>query len=186
MFKRLFGLTPTTNQTVIDALYDRIVAAARQPVPYADWDVPDTPIGRFEMLSLHVFLILHRLRGEEQAGRDIAQELTDEFFKDVEHSLRELGISDQGVPKRMKKLARMFYGRVAAYSGAIEANDAAALAEALRRNVRPGEESWPQAGSLARYALLAEAELRSQPTARLLTGEVVFPSPAASVSGQAA
>lgn len=84
---------------------------------YAQFQVPDTPLGRYEMLSLHIFLALHRMRGENRALADLAQEIADEFFKDVDHSLRELGIGDQGVPKRMKKLARMFYGRVAAYGG---------------------------------------------------------------------
>ncbi len=110
MFQRLFGQRHA-NRTITDALYRQIVAAARQPLFYSAWNVPDTPLGRFEMLSVHMFLFLHRMRREEGASREIAQVLTDEFFRDVEHSLRELGIGDLGVPKRMKKLARMFYGR---------------------------------------------------------------------------
>src|SRR5690606_20273166 len=115
------------------------------------WEVPDTPLGRFEMLSLHMFLFQHRVRGETGAMREIAQILTDDFFAEVEHSLRDLGIGDMGVPKRMKKLARMFYGRTAAYADALERKDAPALAQALARNVRPDSPAWPQAESLAHY-----------------------------------
>ncbi|TIR44271.1 MAG: ubiquinol-cytochrome C chaperone, partial [Mesorhizobium sp.] len=125
------------------------LAAARQTVFYSDWNVPDTPLGRFEMLSLHMYLIQHRLRGEGGAAAEIAQVLIDEFFLDVDHSLRELGISDVGVPKRMKKLAKMFYGRTAAYDEALRDDDGAALAVALARNVRPDAGEWPEASLLA-------------------------------------
>ncbi len=84
--------------------------------------------------------------------RDIAQDVTDTFFLDLDHSLRELGIGDLGVPKRMKKLARMFYGRTASYADALEKQDRVAMAEALRRNMRPESETWPEAGALADYA----------------------------------
>ena len=77
MFKRLFGGDRNANRAITDALYGQIVAAARQPVFYSDWNVPDTPLGRFEMLSLHMFLFQHRLRGEAGVSRDIAQVLTD-------------------------------------------------------------------------------------------------------------
>ncbi|TGS35672.1 ubiquinol-cytochrome C chaperone, partial [bacterium M00.F.Ca.ET.180.01.1.1] len=115
------------------------------------WNVPDTPLGRFEMLSLHMFLVQHRLRGEDGVAQEIAQVLIDEFFLDVDHSLRELGISDVGVPKRMKKLAKMFYGRTAAYDDALRDDDRAALAAALARNVRPDAGEWPEAPLLASY-----------------------------------
>ena len=85
--------------------------------------MPDTPLGRYEMLALHMFLFLHRMRGEVGTAAAVAQEVTDTFFLDVDHSLRELGIGDVGVPKRVKKLARMFYGRAAAYGEALDAGD---------------------------------------------------------------
>ncbi len=149
MFQRLFGRERSANRAITEALYASIVAAARQPLFYSDWNVPDTPLGRFEMLSLHMFLFQHRLRGETGASRELAQILIDEFFTDVDHSLRELGIGDLGMPKRMKKLARMFYGRTVAYADALERGDRAALAAALARNIRPDAASWPEAGGLA-------------------------------------
>jgi cytochrome b pre-mRNA-processing protein 3 len=177
MFQRLFGRQRQANRTITDALYSAIVAAARQPAFYRDWNVPDTPLGRFEMLSVHMFLFLHRMRNEDGASREIAQVLTDEFFRDVEHSLRELGIGDLGVPKRMKKLARMFYGRVAAYAGALEHDDRAALAAALARNVRPDSTDWPSADLAASYVIAADRSLCGQKVDAILAGAIHFPDP---------
>jgi cytochrome b pre-mRNA-processing protein 3 len=178
MFKRLLGLDPNPNQNVVDDLYEQIVAAARQPTLYADWQVPDTPLGRFEMISLMLFLVLRRLRGEQGAAEAISQDLVDTFFKEVEHSIRELGIGDAGVPKRMKKLARMFYGRTKSYGDALDESDDAALAEALKRNVQPVADDWPQAQQLARYATQIAQALASQPLDALTKGVIAFPDAA--------
>jgi len=175
MFQRLFGRERYANRAITDALYAQIVAAARQTVFYSHWNVPDTPLGRFEMLSLHMFLFQHRLRGEQGAAAEVAQVLIDEFFLDVEHSLRELGISDVGVPKRMKKLAKMFYGRTAAYDDALREDDRAALAAALARNVRPDAGAWPEAPLLANYVSEASRELAAQTGESIVAGKVAFP-----------
>ncbi len=175
MFKRIFGSDKAAKEKITDGLYDQIVAAARQPALYADWGVPDTPLGRYEMISLHLFLVLHRLRGETGTLREIAQELTDRFFADLDHSIRELGVGDLSVPKRMRKLARMFYGRVASYAEAVEAGDEAMLAAALARNVRPDEATWPQAAALSRYVLAAHRDLAGQGLPELAAGRIVFP-----------
>jgi cytochrome b pre-mRNA-processing protein 3 len=177
MLKHLFGRRRSVSRATVDRLYDQIVAAARQPELYSAWNVPDTPLGRFEMVALHMFLFLHRVRGESGPIAEIAQELTDEFFRDVEHSIRELGISDPGVPKRMKRLARMFYGRAVAYGDAIDGDDAPALAQALARNVRPGIDGWVEAAELAAYVRDAAASLAAQPSSGFLGGEIAFPSP---------
>lgn len=183
MFQRLLRHGRPSRRATIDAIYDEIVAAARQPVFYAEWNVPDTPLGRFEMLSLHVFLFLHRLRAGDEAAREAAQAVTDTFFSDVEHSLRELGIGDIGVPKRMKKLARMFYGRAAAYGAAIEADDEAGLAEALKRNVAPEADEWPGAVPLAAYVLTANRTLAETSSEALLAGRLPFARPGAERAG---
>jgi cytochrome b pre-mRNA-processing protein 3 len=162
------------SRAVTDRLYAEIVAAARQPLLYAAYNVPDTPLGRFEMLSLHVFLILHRLRAEEGAAKEVAQELTDEFFLDVDHSLRELGIGDHGIPRRVKKLGRMFYGRAVAYGRAIDEGDRAGLAASLKRNVRPDTESWPEAEQLADYALAAWKRVAGAATDAFASGSFRF------------
>ncbi len=174
MFSRLFGRFSSGNKHVVDALYGEIVASARQPRLYAEWAVPDTPLGRYEMMALHLFLLLHRLRGEDGPQKAAAQELTDEFFRDVEHSIRELGIGDAGVPKRMKKLARMFYGRVASYDAALDAGDMDALASALARNVRPDTMVWPHAADLAAYTVRTRDALAAQSSADIAAGRVSF------------
>lgn len=176
IFQRLFGRERAANRTITEALYASIVAAARQQAFYSHWQVPDTPLGRFEMLSLHMFLFQDRMRGEAGAPREIAQVLIDEFFTDVEHSLRELGIGDLGIPKRMKKLARMFYGRTSAYADAIERGDRDGLAAALARNVRPEATEWPEAGQLADYVMEAAAALREQRSDAILAGSLAFPA----------
>lgn len=179
MLKKWFATNRSENRRITAALYGEIVAAARQPVFYAEWGVSDTPLGRYEMLTLHMFLLLHRLRGGGEGARDVSQDLTDEFFRDVEHSLRELGVGDQGVPRRMKKLARMFYGRAAAYGAAIDAGDRVALADAFGRNVwSNGEGSPAHAGALAAYAAQAWEEISAQPAAALLAGRLSFPAAA--------
>jgi cytochrome b pre-mRNA-processing protein 3 len=179
MFHRLFGRERSANRAITEALYASIVAAARQAPFYSVWNVPDTPLGRFEMLSLHMFLFQHRLRGETGASRELAQVMIDEFFTDVDHSLRELGVGDLGIPKRMKKLARMFYGRTVAYADALERNDRAALAAALARNIRPDAASWPEAGGLAIYVMDAVRMLEKQESEAIRGGSVHFPVPAA-------
>lgn len=179
MFQRLFGRERQANRAITDALYTRIVAAARQEPFYSAWNVPDTPLGRFEMLSLHMFLFQHRLRGETGASADIAQQLIDEFFLDVDHSLRELGISDVGVPKRMKKLAKMFYGRTESYKDALERDDHAALAAALMRNVRPDAKEWLQASELADYVFAANRALAELPSQDICAGKLTYPVPQA-------
>ena len=175
MFKHLFGAARKRNRAIADALYEQIVAAARQPTAYSAWNVPDTPLGRYEMLALHMFLMLRRLKGEGPAADALGQELTDGFFLDVDHSLRELGIGDMGIPKRMKRLARMFYGRVVSYEAALDANDAEALAAAVTRNVRPDVGVWPESASLAAYVMATDAALRAQPLDALLAGHVDVP-----------
>jgi cytochrome b pre-mRNA-processing protein 3 len=177
MFQRLFRRDRSTNRSITEELYASIVAAARQEPLYSEWLVPDTPLGRFEMLSLHMFLFQHRMRGEGDAARDMAQILIDDFFTDVDHSLRELGVGDLGVPKRMKKLAKMYYGRTAAYGSALDRGNGADLAAALARNVCPTVASWPEATYLADYVVDADKVLAGQGVEAILSGTLHFPKP---------
>lgn len=174
MLKRILGLASRSNRNITTAIYSAIVAAARQPGFYADLGVPDTPLGRYEMLCVHLFLFLHRFKGAGGAEGALAQDVTDAFITDVDDSLRQLGIGDMGIPRRVKKLARMFYGRAASYGEACEAGDAGALAEALRRNIRPETEQWPEAGALAAYMLESVGHLANQPNAAILAGKIEF------------
>lgn len=129
------------NRAIVDGLYGQLTEAARDPVYYRDMNVPDTVMGRFEMLSL--FMVLW-LRGAQSAGQTVAplaQDMVDTFFEDIDHSIRELGVGDTSVPKRMKKLARMFYGRTESYGVALDNGDEQALADALSRNIHPDSDA---------------------------------------------
>lgn len=159
------------------ALYGAIVAQARQPALFADYGVPDTLDGRFDMIVLHTVLVLRRLRGEPVPTSDRAQALFDLFMADMDRSLREMGVGDTTVPKRIKRMASAFYGRLGAYVGALDAGDRPALAAALARNIRPDEADDAPSERLARYVEAAAAALAAAPVADILDGRVAFPDP---------
>jgi cytochrome b pre-mRNA-processing protein 3 len=170
---RLFGFGNKSNSRIIDALYGSIVAAARQPFFYASFGVEDSPLGRFEVLSAHMALILRVSRKADQTVKDTVQVLNEEFFKDVDHSLRELGIGDAGVPKRMKKLVSMFYGRVDSYVAAIDAGDQTALKAALERNIAP-KGKLRDAQGFAIYMMNAAKRVEAQVPDDFLAGKLNF------------
>jgi cytochrome b pre-mRNA-processing protein 3 len=156
------------NREIVDALYAEIVERARQPRLFSAIGVADTVMGRFEVLAIHMFLALARLRREpELAG--LAQELVDRFVLDIDHSIRELGVGDQSVPKRMRKLTGVFYERVAAYDLALETRTRTALAQALAGRALPAEDE-DAAGRLAAYMLEENSRLAELPAASLLAG----------------
>jgi cytochrome b pre-mRNA-processing protein 3 len=114
-------------------LYARAVEQARRPEFYSGLGVPDTLDGRFEMIALHVFLLLHRLKQSGEAAA-LAQALFDVMFQDMDQNLREIGVGDLSVGKRVKTMAKALYGRCAAYEAGLVEGDAS-LAAALRRNL---------------------------------------------------
>jgi cytochrome b pre-mRNA-processing protein 3 len=165
ILNRLFARKADPTQL----LYETIVAAARQPRFFSDMSVPDTVDGRFDMIVLHLFLVLERLAGEKG---NTAQSLTDVFFRDMDRSLREMGVGDLSVGKKVRKMAEAFYGRIKAYSIA-KSNDDELLAEALQRNVYAGEAS-PHAKALADWMKGARNILTKQKTADIMNGHVSF------------
>jgi len=106
-------------KNTIAALYGAIVAQARRPVFYQGLEVPDTVLGRFDLIVLHLVLLLRRLREGEAVHRELAQGVFDAFCRDMDDNLREMGISDQGVPRQMRKVGAAFYGRAQAYEAAL-------------------------------------------------------------------
>ncbi len=163
------------------ALYGAIVAQARHPALYAGIGVPDTLDGRFDMIVLHAVLVFRRLRGEPPAVAERSQALFDLFMADMDRSLRELGVGDLSVPKRIKKMAEAFYGRLDVYVGALDAGDAARLTDALARNVFP-DGAPPTVGRLAAYVVAAAAALAETATADVIEGRIAFPEPLAAES----
>lgn len=174
----IFGLLrkKNANQRIVERQYAHLTAAARQPYLYAALDVPDTVMGRLEMLSAVLILYFRRTRSSATSGQEIAQQIVDAFFQDIDHSIRELGISDVGVPKRMKKLAARFYGRLESYAAALDGGSKDTLALALKRNIYPQEtETAPDMHGLARYLFAAEAHLTATEERVIETGEAQLP-----------
>lgn len=156
-------------------LYLALVAQARAPAFYADCGVPDTLDGRFDMIVLHVVLVIRRLRAEGIEGKALAQALFDVMIDDMDRSLREMGVGDLGVGRRVKAMAKAFYGRAAAYEAAL-AEGVEAVAEALGRNLFRG--ACADAGGLAAVAgyvcALARA-LDAHSGDEIAAGEIRFP-----------
>ena len=132
MFER--WRTKRQNREVVDRAYEAVVARARRPALYLEGGLPDTVMGRFEALGIEVFLLLDRCRGDA-ALTAFAQDLVDRFMLDVDHSLREIGIGYQGVPRRMRKLAGRFYARVRDFEAPLAARDAPALEHAIEARI---------------------------------------------------
>ena len=158
----------------IEAIYGMIVTQAREPLFYRDLAVPDTVNGRFDLLLMHLWLVLRRLKSVE-LGQGLSQALFDHFCNDMDDNLRELGVSDLKVPKRMQAFGEAFYGRTAAYDLALT-DGHEALAQALCKNVLNGE-NIEKARQLAIYAEGAMSALDRQDEAALMSGTFKLPSP---------
>lgn len=175
MIGRIFGRN-AARERMIGTLHLRINEAARVPGLYTALGVPDTVEGRFECLCLHVILMLRQLDRLPAPAEDVAQDLVNAVFLQLDSSLRELGVGDFGVPKRMKKLGAAFYGRAAGYGGALDADDAAALADVLARNVLATEDSAAAAG-LVGYVMASAESLAGADLAALIDRGPRFPQP---------
>lgn len=156
-------------------LYAAVVAQARHPYFYTEWGVPDTPTGRFDLIVLHSFLVMHRLKGDP-AGRPVAQALCDAVVEDLDRNLREMGIGDLSVGKKVKRLMEGYYGRLAGYEEALQAGDGA-LVLALQRNLYASAAAGAGATGLAPYVKREAAALQNQPIERLTGGAVTFGAP---------
>jgi cytochrome b pre-mRNA-processing protein 3 len=153
----IFGwLKKRTGEDAVQELYARVAEASRAPQLYLACAVPDTVEGRLESLTLHAMLVLRRMQSLPEPGPAAAQDFVDTLFRHIDAGLRELGVGDAVVPKRMKSIAENFYGRVKAYTPAFDARDATGLAEALARNI-PGVD----AARLAEVMLGAEGLIAS-------------------------
>jgi cytochrome b pre-mRNA-processing protein 3 len=167
-----------TRADTISSLYGMIVAQARTICFYQGYAVADTVDGRFELMVLHLALVLERFFADP-ALRELGQGLFDHFWRDMDHNLREMGVGDLAVPKRMRRLGEAYYGRAEAYRTALAA-EGEALAEALARNVYGGEAVNTDAPRrLAAYMREAVAALAGQDAERLAQGALRFPAPAA-------
>ena len=160
------------------ALYTAAVQAARDPVFYTRFGVPDTLDGRFDMIGLHVSLMMDRLRREPSPGPELAQAVFDAMFSDMDVHLREMGVGDMSVGKRVKRMWEAFHGRALAYEGALAAGDRPALEAALARNIWPDGAPDGAAARLAAHAMALDSTLAAQRFGSFAEGRAEFGLPA--------
>ncbi len=173
MLKNLFRTRSADRMGL--PLYAAAVEQARDPAFYTVLRVTDEIDARFELYTLHVLLLVLRLRDEDgvdaEQGAEAAQNLFDVYVSALDNALRELGVNDVTMAKKMRRLGEALYGRMTAYETALRAGDAAALADGLARNVY-GTEDRASGEGLAAYGLRARAGLARQPLDAILTGPV--------------
>jgi cytochrome b pre-mRNA-processing protein 3 len=169
----IFGLfKKDPRREIVLSLYTRTANASRARWLYVDGNVPDTVEGRLDALTLHALIVMRRLKALPEPAPEVGQEFIDVLFQHVDHGLRELGVGDTTVPKRMKKIAQNFYGRVGAYSGPLDKRDGAALAAALERNI-PGV----AAALVSAYLIAAEDGFAARSLDQVLNDEDLFAAP---------
>ncbi len=174
-FLRKLGFS--ARNPAAEALYATAVGAAREPAFYVELGVPDTATGRFDLIVLHVFFLIRRLREADSEARDLAQDLFDHMFADMDRSLREMGVGDLSVGRQVKALAQGFYGRSAMFEAALAAPETD-MAGVLRRNLYGGDEtvSTPdRLASLSRYIEAQAKAVATQDVDDLKRGLAVFP-----------
>jgi len=167
----------SSSATLIDLLHGEIMARSRQPEFYRDLGVADTIDGRFEMVTLHAAIAVRLLGRSPPPGPEVARDLTDSLFHHFEIALRESGVSDIAVPKRMKKLAQSYLGRAQAYAAALDGPDPDLLGAALARNVFLVESpnDAPAARKLARYVRALDECVNRAGMSALLDNDVDWP-----------
>lgn len=172
LLDRLFR--PRPAQAMGRTLYAQVVEQARTPALYEALACPDTIEGRFELYTLHLMLLLERLRAANSGGAEISQALFDAYLKGLDAALREMGVGDLSVGKKMRRLGEAFYGRGKSYDAALAAlPDLGALTALLGRTVYEGAEA-SRAPDLAAYVLAQREALAAEPLERLLAGEVTW------------
>lgn len=155
------------------ALYETIVAVARQPVFYAEYGVPDTIDGRFDMVTLHAALVIHFLGTAGESGHKLSQQLFDTMFRDFMQNLRQVGIGDLSIARHFHRMAAGFNGRARAYAPALAGHNGAAITAAVARNVYRTPDA-PHAAALGNYMFRQFEHLATVGTDRLLSGQLLF------------
>ena len=168
---------PRTAQAMGQRLYAGVVAQARTPALYEDYGAPDTVEGRFELYTVHVFLLLDRLKGQGARASETSQALFDTYLGALDDALREMGVGDLSVGKKMRKLGEAFYGRVKSYESAF-----AALPQTDHLHALLGRTVYAQGGAdnasrLGEYVLRQRADLAGQKLDALLDAQVVWAAP---------
>ncbi|MGE5566326.1 MAG: ubiquinol-cytochrome C chaperone family protein [Parcubacteria group bacterium] len=154
-------------------LYLQAAAQARRSALYLAMHVPDTREGRFELYTLHVILLVERLKGQGEQAAETSQAVFDAYVRGLDDAFRELGVGDMSVGKKVKKLGQAFYGRLRAYDAAFATLPCRKELEAvIGRTIGDGAD----AVALADYVLGARDHLAAQPLDQLLSGSVTWPA----------
>ncbi len=161
------------DRDAAQALFRAISEQARRPEFYTRLGVPDTIDGRFDLLVLHAFLVMEALKASGKKGEVVGTHLATAIFASLDDALRELGVSDMGLSRRIKAMANAFYGRLSAYAAAVDAPE---MLETLLRNLYRGEENArASAGLVSSYVLHSLECLRAgESAATVLKGTVMF------------
>ena len=163
------------SKALIEQLRGEIVAAARRPALYETFGAPDRIDGRFELLTLHVGLVLRRLVAIGGLGHDIAQDLVNSVFLHFDDTLREMALSDVSVSRRLKRIKEAFYGRNAAYAAALEFTFARGPRSGSRAQRLGAPSGAPEAAVLADYVVSVDSALANAPLSDFATGQFRFP-----------
>lgn len=157
-------------------LYQAAVTQSRDPGFYTDLGVPDTLDGRFDLISLHAFLVMHRLGEMGADGKKLSQSMFDQMFRHMDMGLRETGVGDMGIPKHMKRMMRAFNGRVHSYHDAVESADRSALEQAVERNIYRNADGVVSlfSATIADYVLQQAEFLKGQDEQQILSGKISF------------
>jgi cytochrome b pre-mRNA-processing protein 3 len=157
-------------------LYGSIVAQARARGLYARWGVPDTAEGRFEMLALHLVVVLDRLRHAGEPGQRLARALTETFASDVDDNLREMTVGDLAVPRHVKRAVGALHERYRGYRAALAAAADGPLTVAIQTRLAvAGAKRGLDAGQICAYIRKAGHDLDQLPSAEVLAGRLVWP-----------
>lgn len=178
MFQAITGLfKKKPHELPAQILYTKMVEQARDPYFYRDLGVADSIDGRFDMIGLHLYIVLDRLEKDEIAA-DLSQYLVNYMISDVDRNFREMGVSDVGVGKKVQKLATALYGRLEAYQVAgdkINTDSGVAFDKALCRNVYRSDDSGSlPLARLRQYVISQKDYLAGQPVDKFMSGDVVF------------
>jgi len=164
-----------------ESLYRAVMTQTRRPEFYVNGGIADTFEGRFDLLVVHVALVLFRLKGEGEAGKAVGQQMFDLFFADMDAALREMGVGDTSVGKRVREMSEAFYGRLESYDGGLSADETDRLRMAVERNLygaQDNTENAPQAAAMAVYMRAAADHMKCM-SLDGLGAEGLFPDPPA-------
>lgn len=174
--KKLF--TPPPSEAAAHSLYTALVTMSRRPALYTDGGVADTVDGRFDLIVLHLYLAIERLRREPEdaPARQVETPLLEVFFADMDQALRQMGVGDLSVGRRVHDMAGAFFGRVQAYEAALATHDGGGgtepLADAVRRNLYRGDARADAGRWMTTYILSLRAALAAVPVEDLLAGRL--------------